>query len=426
MKITTERQGDLLEMRIIGRLDNEWAGHLNDTLDASIRQGSHQVVLDLTGVDYVSSAGIGALVRAYKQFQAIHGFFGVGPTSPQVADVIRKTGLASMLLCDIEVVRKSPESSRTVTAPRVRVSTDGRATFELYDLDPNGSVACEVIGDPERLRSAMFREEDCRRVSFPTNSFGLGLGAFGRDFADCSNRMGEFLSVMGSTAQLPTDETGRPDFQVCQGDYTPEVQLGFGIRCRGAFAQLVRFEPAEADGRIPLSVLVDECLGAVQGDLLAFVCVAETAGLIGATLRASPAMGGSVSESRFAHPEIRRWLSFSPERAFARSLAVVVGVACRGAPTGPHRRLAPFLRSLGPNTDLHGHFHAAVFSYQPLKKRVLRLRDTVTSLLENSQLHSVLHLLNDNRDFSGGGESTFLRGACWISPIASVAGADQT
>jgi hypothetical protein len=45
MKITTERQGDLLEMRIIGRLDNEWAGHLNDTLDASIRQGSHQVVL---------------------------------------------------------------------------------------------------------------------------------------------------------------------------------------------------------------------------------------------------------------------------------------------------------------------------------------------------------------------------------------------
>ena len=207
MQITTQDHGDLLEMRIDGRLDNEWAGHLTDVLEAAVRQGSHAVVLDLTGVSYLSSAGIGALVRAYKQFQSIRGFFGVGVAPPHVAEVIRLTGLAKMLLCDIEQVRRSSGSSRNTIEPTFRMSAETGMAFELYDIEPAATLTCEVIGQPDRLPQQAYRAEDCRPVQFPANALGLGLGAFGRDFADCADRFGEFVAAVGSVAQLPTSAT---------------------------------------------------------------------------------------------------------------------------------------------------------------------------------------------------------------------------
>jgi len=35
-------------------------------------------------------------------------------------------------------------------------------------------------------------------------------------------------------------------------------------------------------------------------------------------------------------------------------------------------------------------------------------------------VQSVLHLLNDDRQIVGGGQSAFVRGACWISPITEI------
>jgi hypothetical protein len=116
----------------------------------------------------------------------------------------------------------------------------------------------------------------------------------------------------------------------------------------------------------------------------------------------------------FALPEVRDWLSFTPERAFARSLALVAGIASRRADSPA----AAYLRPLGGS--LAGHFHAAAFSYQPLRKGRIDLAATVTALFDGAALRGVLHLLNDDRPIVGSGQSEFRRGACWIGPIATV------
>ena len=150
------------------------------------------------------------------------------------------------------------------------------------------------------------------------------------------------------------------------------------------------------------------------------VFLAESAGLIGAALRRSPAATSELTSARLTHPEIRRWLSFTPDRAFSHTLTLVVGVASRGVPSGRAKPLAPLLRPLAPHSELHGHFHAAVFSYRPFKKRKLDLNETVAALFETGDLQAVLHLLHDDREITGGGESEFVRGACWVGPIANV------
>jgi len=82
--------------------------------------------------------------------------------------------------------------------------------------------------------------------------------------------------------------------------------------------------------------------------------------------------------------------------------------------------LAPLVRPMSPEGEIHGHFHAAVFSYRPFKKRKLELGETVAALLDHEDLQTVLHLVNDDREIVGGGESEFLRGACWVAPISLV------
>ena len=113
---------------------------------------------------------------------------------------------------------------------------------------------------------------------------------------------------------------------------------------------------------------------------------------------------------------IRDWLSFTAERAYARSLTLVAGVATRT----DHQALAPLVRPLGKGPWPAGHFHAAAFSYRPLQKGELDVKATVMTLFEAETLQGVLHLLNDDREIAGAGQSEFVRGACWIGPITEV------
>ena len=422
MQITSETNGDLLEIRVSGRLDNEWAGSLSAAIDEAVRLGSHSVVLDLVGVSYISSAGIGALVRSYKQFQAIRGSFAIGTASPEVTEVIRLTGLTKMLLSEPVHRRGSTTSTHSTMQPSFRVSAQAGMTYESYDVRPGSTLTCETIGDAAALPREAYRAEQCRSIEFPCATMGLGLGAFGRDFGDSANRFGEFLAVGGAAAQQPTGSASKPDFQRQVGDFVPNVQMLYGLKCAGEFPQLIRFERLDDEGRLTLSSLADQFLTLADTDLAAMVFVAESAGLIGATLQRSPTSANEAESSKLSHPEIRRWLSFTPERAFPHTLALDVGVASRGAPSGRAKPLAPLLRPLTPRSELHGHFHAAVFSYRPFKKRKLELNETVAALLENEDLQAVLHLLHDDREITGGGESEFVRGACWVGPIANVSG----
>lgn len=419
MQITIQTVNDFLEMRVEGRLDNESAEHLTAAVNDAMRQGQHSVVMHLEGVGYISSAGLGALVRAYKQFKAVRGFFGVGSASSEVAETIRLTGLANLLMCKLDAVQRLPSSHDVTVMPTFRVASGAGIELEIYDLQPGAKLKCRTLGDPRRIESGYSRG-DCRQVPFAADMLGLGLGAFGRDFAECTPHFGEFLAVSGSVAQQPPQGLDKPDYQLIAGDYIPNVQMLYGLTCSGAPAQMIRFEAVNATHRIPFSELVEQCLAQVDKPQAAMVFLGESAGLVGARLQRSPAAAEEQNRARLMHPEIRRWLSFTPERAFSRTLALVVGVASRGAPVGDAAALAPMMRPLRPKGDVWGHFHAAVFSYRPFKKRKLDLTETVASLYENEDLQSVLHLLHDDREISGGGESEFVSGACWLGPIDSV------
>jgi hypothetical protein len=241
------------------------------------------------------------------------------------------------------------------------------------------------------------------------------VGALGDSFEDCEGRFGEFLAASGAVAYLPTDGTNVPDYFVPAHSSVPEVQVCYAAAFVGPFAKMARFKAKKDAGPLGLRPLVEAGLEFTGAKRLGFVMVAETTGLMGAALRRPPTQAAS-DRAPFEFPDVRKWLTFTAERAFARSLTLVVGIATQGDPGA----LGPVLRPLGPKPDLVGHFHAAAFTYRPVQKGEIDLKETVRSLFETQSLQGVLHLLGDDRSIAGAGESEFVRGAFWVGPLAEV------
>ena len=405
MEIDKRRKDGIVELAVSGRLDAYWADHLSRAIDEALREGADHLRLEMSGVSYVSSVGIRVLLRVYKQLQGLGGSFGVSNPSAAVRSVLELAGLEALLGASAE----RPRAADTVE-PRI-ASIEGSA-FDVFDLAPGASMRCACIGNPERLIGGRFAEGECHRLSVSETTLVVGVGAFGTGYDDCRGRFGELLAVAGGAAHQPTDGSNAPDYLLGAGAFVPELQVLYALACEGRFARLLRFDRSGA-GALSLSALTRACLQAAEADAVAIAGVVESAGLLGAALRRSPA-GADLS---FDVASLREWLSFTPERVHARGLALVTGIAARSvAPT-----LAPFLRPLGA-AGPSAHLHAAAFSYSPLRKGRLDLKSTVSALFEQHQLEGVLHLLSDDRDIVGSGESQFARGACWVSPIEIAAG----
>jgi hypothetical protein len=247
-------------------------------------------------------------------------------------------------------------------------------------------------------------------------AIALGLGALGPNFETCRGRFGEFLAVAGVAAYRPSAGPGRPDFEQAVGAFVPAVRLLYGLAFPVERAAMVRFEAKGEPGSasVPLSQIAEACLDQAGGGVVGVALAGESAGLVGAALRRSP-VGLPAGSDLFAHPEVRDWLSLTPEPEHSRSTALVVGVATREA--GP--LLWPFVRPLSGASapGLQGHFHAAVVPYRPLPGGAVGLAPTVSHLFEPGRIETILHLLGDSRPILGAGESTFTRGVIWYVPL---------
>ena len=406
MQITQHPGEGLLELRLTGRIDATWAEHLSANIESAVRAGCHQVVLNFAGVDYISSLGIRVLVVQYKLLKSVNGSLGISNPNDFCRNILTTVGLSDIL------VRDNVEAAAIAARPR---QTIGGATYEVYPQKVSRPLSCTLIGEPERLGSSGFTEKDCRSLTFASGSFGLGLGAFGEGFTECEGRFGEFLAAGGCAITLPTNEPHPlPDFVVEQGALVPRVETLYALTGSGDFAAMVRFDAlADGPGKIGLTELVMALMELGSSETIAFVVLAEAAGLVGASLRKSPARQ-AVSH---ALPDVRDWLSFTSERAAEKSLCLLVGVAGRNMKDDAR----PFLRPIKGDSPVLSHIHAASFPYRPVPRGELPFGKTIADTLAVSTPHAVLHLLTDTRPFEGVGETDLARGACWMGPLKTIA-----
>jgi anti-anti-sigma factor len=85
MEINEQAAGGLTILRPVGRIDNDTSAEFQDKLLARLGGGS--VLVDFTSVEFISSAGLAALMTAAKQAKATSRRVGVAALGSVVQEI---------------------------------------------------------------------------------------------------------------------------------------------------------------------------------------------------------------------------------------------------------------------------------------------------------------------------------------------------
>jgi anti-anti-sigma factor len=226
VEITKERAGDFLHVRVSGRIDNHWSKPFDEAIEEMIREGAHHLRLDLSAVTYLSSAGIGALMTAYRDTTGLQGSLVITAASERVRSILQLVHLESLLFGS-PAEDTAPPAATVVLSPS-QIQSEW-ASFERHLLDGARSE-CHLIGDPARLSHGGYGPEHTTAISVREDLFALGVGALGAGYDDCSSLFGEFVAAAGSAAYMPTDGTSTPDYMTRSGELVPEIQAVYASR----------------------------------------------------------------------------------------------------------------------------------------------------------------------------------------------------
>jgi anti-sigma B factor antagonist len=93
LSITSEVRGEATVVHVGGEIDVYTAPVLREQLDEHISAGRHNLVVDLGGVTFMASTGLGVLVGRLKLVRAANGTLRLVCSSERILSVFSITGL---------------------------------------------------------------------------------------------------------------------------------------------------------------------------------------------------------------------------------------------------------------------------------------------------------------------------------------------
>ena len=241
-----------------GRLDSAWSEPTAVALDDAIRLGRARVELDLSAVTFISSVGIGVLLRASTKLRAVGGGLAVKSASVVVREMLRASKLEAMF----------------ALAPLVAVAhTNERSIGRGW----NGSLV--TLDATPGAQPTVFSRIDEGHLRVDASTLAIGHLALALDSDSARGLYGDGLAAGGTIALAPA-HSPRPDCLAASDGHTIECMARTALVARGAFAFRGRFE-GTSEQPVTLSSLALELLHAVGGPF-AFVAIGECAGAFGA------------------------------------------------------------------------------------------------------------------------------------------------
>ena len=97
MAIESEFVDDAVVFHISGQMRETGADRLREELDRLLDDGHFKLVFDLGGVAFISSVGLGQLMRAYRAATTNNGYVRIVNPQPLVEEVFRFTKLNTII-----------------------------------------------------------------------------------------------------------------------------------------------------------------------------------------------------------------------------------------------------------------------------------------------------------------------------------------
>jgi len=94
--ITNHPKGNIHIVNVAGFMDMVEVPKLEQALDALIKEGTIKIVLDLSGLEYVSSAGLGAIIGRIREVRRSGGDIKIGGYSEMVYNILETFGFTQV------------------------------------------------------------------------------------------------------------------------------------------------------------------------------------------------------------------------------------------------------------------------------------------------------------------------------------------
>ena len=91
--VTIRQAGSISLVDVCGRLTFLEVGALRDSICRLLKQGRKNIVLNLSGLQYLDSSGIGELAKIYVSVVKVSGQLKVVGLSPKVEEILKITQL---------------------------------------------------------------------------------------------------------------------------------------------------------------------------------------------------------------------------------------------------------------------------------------------------------------------------------------------
>ena len=108
VSIREEAKGDILILRMSGRLDAVSSPTAERKVFDYINSGQYKLLLDFSGIDYLSSAGMRMLLSVTKKLKTLSGKLVLFSVTSNVMDILKMSGFDHVL----EIVQTEEDGLR--------------------------------------------------------------------------------------------------------------------------------------------------------------------------------------------------------------------------------------------------------------------------------------------------------------------------
>ena len=98
VQIHTNKEGKATVVQLQGKVDATSAPSVEQALVGVIDQGEKKLVIDCSGLDFISSAGLRSLLLAVKKMKSEGGSIGLAALQPHVKEVFDISGFSSLFV----------------------------------------------------------------------------------------------------------------------------------------------------------------------------------------------------------------------------------------------------------------------------------------------------------------------------------------
>ena len=100
MRITETKQQGVTVVSPTGRIDSTTSPVLDSHLQALAKAGDHRVVIDFSGVDYISSAGLRVILSLAKRVKEARGKLALAAMGDSVRQVFELAGFLPLFMVE--------------------------------------------------------------------------------------------------------------------------------------------------------------------------------------------------------------------------------------------------------------------------------------------------------------------------------------